>query len=71
MAKTYSTARAAKLIGVHPITLHRWLRDKRIRPAGIPIEGRTIWRWSDKDISKGKRLKGALRPGPKRKGAKE
>jgi predicted site-specific integrase-resolvase len=75
MPKTYSTTRAAELIGVHPLTLHRWLRDGRIRPGGIPIEGRTIWRWSDKDIAKGRKLKGTLKPGPKptpkRKGAKK
>ncbi len=72
MAKTYSTKRAAKLIGVHPLTLHRWLREGMIRPAGIPIEGRTIWRWADKDIAKARKLKGKQKPGPKpKKGAKK
>ena len=73
MAKTYSTTRAAKLVGVHPMTLHRWLREGWIRPGGIPIEGRTIWRWANKDIVKARKLKDSLKPGPKptrkRKGA--
>jgi predicted site-specific integrase-resolvase len=75
MPKTYSTTRAAKIIGVHPLTLHRWIKSGLISPGGFPIEGRTIWRWSDDDIAEARKLKGTLKPGPKpaskRKGAKK
>ena len=71
MKKTYSTPQAAKKIGVSFITLHRWIRDGKIRPPGIPVEGRTLWYWTDADIAKGRKVKAAQKPGPKPKaGAK-
>ena len=70
--KTYSTPQAAKRIGVSFITLHRWLRDGKIRPSvAIPVHKRTLWAWTDADIAKGKKVKAAQKPGPKPKaGAK-
>lgn len=70
--KTYSTPQAAKKIGVSFITLHRWLRDGKIRPSvAIPVEKRTLWAWTDADIAKGRKVKAAQKPGPKPKaGAK-
>lgn len=72
MKKTYSTPQAAKLIGVSFITLHRWLRDGKIRPSiRVPVKDRTMWGWTDGDIARGKRVKAQQRPGPKpRRGAK-
>jgi predicted site-specific integrase-resolvase len=70
MKKTYGTRQAAKKIGVSFITLHRWIRDGKIRPQGIPVEGRTLWYWTDADIAKGRKVKAAQKPGPKRKGQK-
>lgn len=67
MKKTFSTPKAAKMIGVSFITLHRWLRDGKIRPHGIPLEGRTLWRWTSADITKGRKVKAAQKPGPKPK----
>jgi predicted site-specific integrase-resolvase len=66
--RTFSTPQAAKRIGVSFITLHRWLRDGKIRPRGIPLEGRTLWLWTDADIAKGRKVKAAQKPGPKPKG---
>jgi predicted site-specific integrase-resolvase len=63
--KTFGTPQAAKKIGVSFITLHRWLRDGKIRPQGIPLDGRTLWRWTDADIAKGRKVKAAQKPGPK------
>jgi predicted site-specific integrase-resolvase len=69
--RTYSTPQAAKKIGVSFITLHRWLKDGKIRPQGIPLEGRILWLWTDADIAKGRKVKAAQKPGPKPKaGAK-
>jgi predicted site-specific integrase-resolvase len=65
MKKTYTTPQAAKLIGVSFITLHRWLRDGKIRPQGIPMAGRTVWVWRDADIARGKKVKAQQKPGPK------
>jgi predicted site-specific integrase-resolvase len=68
--KTYTTPRAAKMIGVSFPTLHRWIKDGKIKPQGFPVEGRTIWMWSDADIAEGRKLKGTQKPGPKPKGKK-
>ena len=66
--KAYSTPQAARKIGVSFITLHRWLRDGKIRPSqAIPLEGRTLWLWTDADIAKGRKVKAAQKPGPKPK----
>jgi hypothetical protein len=65
--KTYSTLQAAKRIGVSFRTLNRWLALELIRPSmAIPIGGgRTLWRWTDADTAKGRRVKATVKPGPK------
>jgi predicted site-specific integrase-resolvase len=69
--KTYGTPRAAKLIGVSFATIHRWLRDGKIRPLGIELaDGRMLWQWTDADIAKGRKVKAAQKPGPKPKKVK-
>lgn len=66
--KTYSTPQAARKIRVSFITLHRWLRDGKIRPSqAIPLEGRTLYLWTAADIAKGRKVKAAQKPGPKPK----
>jgi predicted site-specific integrase-resolvase len=51
---TYSTRQAAEKVGIHWVTLHRWLASKKIRPTiAVPIDGgRTLWRWTANDIAK-------------------
>ena len=70
MKNTYSTKRAAAKIGVSFRTLNRWLALELIRPSmAIPIEGgRTLWRWTDTDIARGRKVKAAQKPGPKPRG---
>ena len=72
MKKTYSTKRAAVKMGVSFRTLNRWLALGLIRPSmAIPIEGgRTLWRWTDADIAKARKVKARQRPGPKPKADK-
>ena len=72
MKKTYSTKRAATKIGTGFRTLNRWLARGLIRPSvAIPIDGgRTLWRWTDADIAKGRKVKATQKPGPKPKGRK-
>jgi hypothetical protein len=67
MKKTYSTQRAAAKIGVGFRTLNRWLALGKIRPSqAIALEGgRTLWRWTDADIAKSRKVKAAQKPGPK------
>ena len=67
MQKTFSTAQAARKIGVGFRTLNRWLDLGKIRPSvAVPMGGgRTLWRWTDADIAKGCKVKAAQRPGPK------
>jgi predicted site-specific integrase-resolvase len=65
MPKTYSTPQAAKLIGVSLITVHRWLAAEKIRPFGIELgDGRKLWRWNDRDIEEGRKLKAFQKRGP-------
>jgi hypothetical protein len=65
--KTYSTQQAAKKMGVSFRTLNRWLALELIRPSvAVPIGGgRTLWRWSDADILRGRKVKATVKPGPK------
>jgi excisionase family DNA binding protein len=68
MKKTYSVREAAKRIGVSHITLKRWLAGGRIRPSvAIPMDGRTFWRFTIRDVARFRRFGATLRPGPKAK----
>jgi hypothetical protein len=67
MKKTCSTQQAAKKMGVSFRTLNRWLFHGLIRPS---LEfaiggGRTLWRWTDADIVRGRKVKAKQKPGPK------
>jgi hypothetical protein len=59
--RTYSTQQAAKRVGIHWVTLHRWLAAKKGRPTiAVPMGGgRTLWRWTEKDLAKLEKLKKA------------
>ena len=67
MKKTYSTRQAAAKMGVSFRTLNRWLALGLIRASiAIPSEGgRTLWRWTNADIARGRKVKAAQKPGPK------
>jgi len=72
MKKTYSTQQAARKMGVSFRTLNRWLALELIRPfMAIPMDGgRTLWRWTDADIARGRKVKAKQHPGPKPKAGK-
>ena len=65
MKKTYSTSEAAKKIGVALRTINRWLADGKIKPSvAVPMGGgRTLWRWTEGDITRARRIDRT--PGPK------
>jgi len=67
MKKTYSTQQAAKKMGISFRTLNRWLSLGLIRPSmELPMGGgRTLWRWTDADIVKGRKVDAELKPGPR------
>jgi hypothetical protein len=73
MKKTWSTQQAAKKMGVSFRTLNRWLSLELIRPSmAVPMGGgRTLWRWTDADISKGRKVNAEVKPGPKPKATKK
>jgi len=74
MTQTYSTQQAARKIGVSFRTLNRWLALEKIKPSiAVPMAaGRILWRWTDADIARGRKVKATQKPGPKptRKGRK-
>ena len=60
MVRTYSTEEVAKLVGVYWNTLHRWLQAGKIRPSRqLPIAGRTLYRWTERDVERVKKYKAA------------
>jgi hypothetical protein len=65
--KTYSTRQAALKVGISLRSLNRWLARGLLRPAiAVPMDGeRTLWRWTETDLSKARKVKAAQRPGPK------
>jgi hypothetical protein len=67
--RTYSTQQAAKKIGIGFRSLNRWLAHGLIRPSiAVPMDAeRTLWRWTDVDIAKGRKVKATQKPGPKAK----
>jgi predicted DNA-binding transcriptional regulator AlpA len=68
VGKAYTAIQAAKLSGVSIPTIYRYLRDGKIKPKGIPLgDGRMLWRFSDSDIEKAKKLLAGSKPGRKPK----
>jgi excisionase family DNA binding protein len=67
-SKTYTTREAAKQVGVSRQTLQAWIAaDKIDAPKPIGVGKATLRLWSRADIEKARKLKGALKPGPKAK----
>ena len=56
--KTYSTKEVARRVGVHWVTLHKWIAAAKIRPSQqIEMNGGKHWRWTKSDIEKVRRYK--------------
>lgn len=72
MGKMFSTAEAAKQIGVSRQTLQMWIANNLIEAPPATTFGKIAVRmWSAEDIRKAKRFKGTLKPGPKKRGSLE
>jgi len=67
--RQHSTKQAAKLAGIHYITLQRWVTNGKVRPSQrIQQNGFTLWRWTDADVERVKKYKiGHYRKGRGRK----
>jgi predicted site-specific integrase-resolvase len=56
--RTYSTKETARQVGIHWVTLLRWLADGRVSaPEEIGMNGGKHWRWTARDIAKIKEYK--------------
>ena len=56
--KTYSTAQAARLAAIHPLTLFKWRKAGKVKASqSIATNGSTFWRYTEKDIEKIRRYK--------------
>jgi DNA-binding transcriptional MerR regulator len=71
--RQYSTSEAAKELGIHPITLHRWVLQGRINaPKKQRIGGVVIRLWTDRDVEQVRKYKAAhYRKGRGRKKAQK
>jgi len=56
--KTYSTKQAARIIGIHPVTLLTWTRLGKFRPRKkLEAGGVRVWIWDERDIARLKAFK--------------
>jgi len=58
--QSYSTSEAARKLGIHPITLHRWVLKGRINaPKKQRIGGVVVRLWTDRDVERVRKYKQA------------
>jgi len=56
--KLYSTVQVARLLGITPATLHRWIREKRIEPPSIQsLAGMEVRVWSKSHVEEVRKYK--------------
>lgn len=71
MRKMYSTEQVADMVGVHRVTMQRWITAGKVHASQvIPMQDRQLHRWSAADIKAVKRYKEAFYRkgrGPKKK----
>ena len=54
----YSTNGAARKVGIHPITLHRWVLEGRVKaPQKQRIGGVMVRLWTDPDVERVRKYK--------------
>ncbi len=55
---TYSTKQVAELVGIHWVTLHRWMTSRKVRASQrIPLNGMVLSRWTVADVERVRRYK--------------
>ena len=66
--KPLPTSKVVQLLGVHPITLERWLAQHGdLSPKTLRVGRRAVRLWTMKDVSRLKRFKASQKPGRKLK----
>jgi hypothetical protein len=56
--KTFSTPQVSKLVGVHTITLERWLASGKVAtPKRLRVGGRVVRIWTVKDLARVRKYK--------------
>jgi len=73
--QTYSTKEVAREVGIHWVTLLRWLSEGKVHPSiGVPMNGQTLWRWTAADVERVRKYKTAHYgegKGPRKKAKKK
>ena len=55
---TYSTAAVARMVGIHKVTLQRWMLAGKIRePRRVKNGGINVRIWTDQDVERVRRYK--------------
>ncbi len=64
-----STPEVARKIGIHPITLEKWIRAGKVRPSKrVQVGGKAFRIWTARDVERVKKYKAAhYRKGRRRK----
>lgn len=56
--RTYSTAEVADKVGVHKVTLIRWLLDRKVEePRRVSQVGQVLRIWTDRDVERVRKYK--------------
>jgi DNA-binding transcriptional MerR regulator len=64
--KSYTTVEVAKRAGIPRATLQYWISSGKLKVPEVQlVEGKATRLWSELDISRARKLKGSLKPGPK------
>jgi excisionase family DNA binding protein len=67
MKKTYTMAQAAKQLGISRQTLYSWIEAGHVvAPEPTAIGEQSFRLWTEADINRARKFKGALKPGPKK-----
>lgn len=51
LGRTHSTKEVAEKVGVHPITLHKWVAAGKVRPSQR-LGAKGDLRWTDEDVER-------------------
>jgi excisionase family DNA binding protein len=66
--KRYTTVELAKIANVPRATVQFWISSGKLSaPKVLLVGGRAVRLWSEGDLSRIRKLKGTLKPGPKKK----
>ena len=66
-SKLLSTVEVAEAIGVPRATLQYWIKQRKLTVPKARLRGGVAVRlWTPADVEKAKKLKGSLKPGPKK-----